>query len=81
MKGNGSFEGKLCEYAGCSGIDALVIYLFSRLHSSYIASSKQFGFSCSCLCFSTCYCRYVVTNKRSHNQKVAVKKPILFEGI
>lgn len=28
-----------------------------------------------------CYCRYVVTNKRSHNQKVAVKKPILFEGI
>ena len=28
-----------------------------------------------------CYCRYVVTNKRSRNQKVAVKKPILFEGI
>ena len=28
-----------------------------------------------------CYCRYVVTNKRSRNQKVAFKKPILFERI
>ena len=30
---------------------------------------------------SLCYCRYVVTNKRSSKQKVAVKKPILFERI
>ena len=28
-----------------------------------------------------CYCRYVVTNKRSSKQKMAVKKPILFERI